>query len=73
MDTDQVKHPAAIPANATVDFKLRENNERFFWSLSVKTSVNALITIMSIASQLPRQRQRYRCGPHLHGEGGRDV
>ena len=52
MDNDQVnRRGPLIPANATVDFKLSGEYQRFFWSLSVNNVLNALYYDYAIASQ----------------------
>ena len=51
MDNDQVnRRGPLIPANATVDFKLSGEYQRFFWSLSVSNLFNALYYDYAIAS-----------------------
>jgi iron complex outermembrane receptor protein len=50
MDNDQPNTQALIPANATVDFKLSGEYQRFFWSLSVNNVLNALYYDYAIAS-----------------------
>jgi iron complex outermembrane recepter protein len=50
MDNDQANTQRRIPANATVDFKLSGEYERFFWSLSVNNILNALYYDYAIAS-----------------------
>ncbi|HLR05707.1 MAG TPA: TonB-dependent receptor, partial [Pyrinomonadaceae bacterium] len=50
MDNDQANTQLLIPANATVDFKLSGEYERFFWSLSVNNVFNALYYDYAIAS-----------------------
>jgi iron complex outermembrane recepter protein len=53
MDNDQVnRRGPLIPANATVDFKLSGEYQRFFWSLSVNNLLNALYYDYAIASTL---------------------
>jgi iron complex outermembrane receptor protein len=50
MDNDQRNTQALIPANATVDFKLSGEYDRFFWSLSVNNVLNALYYDYAVAS-----------------------
>ena len=50
MDNDQPNTQSLIPANATVDFKLSGEYDRFFWSLSVNNVLNALYYDYAIAS-----------------------
>jgi iron complex outermembrane recepter protein len=50
MDNDQPNTQSLIPANATVDFKLSGEYDRFFWSLSVNNILNALYYDYAIAS-----------------------
>jgi iron complex outermembrane receptor protein len=50
MDNDQPNTQPLIPANATVDFKLSGEYDRFFWSLSVNNLFNALYYDYAIAS-----------------------
>jgi len=50
MDNDQPNTQALIPANATVDFKLSGEYQRFFWSLSVNNIFNALYYDYAVAS-----------------------
>jgi iron complex outermembrane receptor protein len=50
MDNDQANTRRRIPANATVDFKLSGEYERFFWSVSVNNVLNALYYDYAIAS-----------------------
>ncbi len=50
MDNDQPNKQPLIPANATVDFKLSGEVDRFFWSLSVNNLFNALYYDYAIAS-----------------------
>lgn len=50
MDNDQPNTQSLIPANATVDFKLSGEYQRFFWSLSVNNLFNALYYDYAIAS-----------------------
>jgi iron complex outermembrane receptor protein len=50
MDNDQPNRQSLIPANATVDFKLSGEYDRFFWSLSVNNALNALYYDYAIAS-----------------------
>jgi iron complex outermembrane recepter protein len=50
MDNDQANTQGLIPANATVDFKLGGEYQRFFWSLSVNNLFNALYYDYAIAS-----------------------
>jgi iron complex outermembrane receptor protein len=50
MDNDQANTQGVIPANATVDFKLSGEYDRFFWSLSVNNLFNAMYYDYAIAS-----------------------
>jgi iron complex outermembrane receptor protein len=50
MDNDQPNRQSLIPANATVDFKLSGEYDRYFWSLSVNNVLNALYYDYAIAS-----------------------
>jgi iron complex outermembrane receptor protein len=50
MDNDQPNDQPLIPANATVDFKLSGEYERYFWSLSVNNVFNVLYYDYAIAS-----------------------
>ena len=50
MDNDQANTQGRIPANATVDFKLSGEYDRFFWSLSVNNILNALYYDYAVAS-----------------------
>jgi iron complex outermembrane recepter protein len=50
MDNDQANTQSLIPANATVDFKLSGEYDRFFWSLSVNNVFNALYYDYAVAS-----------------------
>ena len=50
MDNDQANTQPLIPANATVDFKLSGEYDRFFWSLSVNNVFNALYYDYAVAS-----------------------
>jgi iron complex outermembrane recepter protein len=50
MDNDQLNTQSLIPANATIDFKLSGEYDRFFWSLSVNNVLNALYYDYAIAS-----------------------
>ena len=50
MDNDQPNTQPLIPANATVDFKLSGEYDRFFWSFSVNNVFNALYYDYAIAS-----------------------
>jgi iron complex outermembrane receptor protein len=56
MDNDQSNKEALIPANATVDFKLSGEYQRFFWSLSVNNLFNALYYDYAIASAFTEGR-----------------
>src|SRR5467141_1300558 len=56
MDNDQANTQLLIPANATVDFKLSGEYNRFFWSLSVNNVFNALYYDYAIASQVTPDR-----------------
>jgi iron complex outermembrane receptor protein len=50
MDNDQANTQGRIPANATVDFKLSGEYDRFFWSLSANNILNALYYDYAVAS-----------------------
>jgi iron complex outermembrane receptor protein len=50
MDNDQPNTQPLIPANATVDFKLSGEYDRYFWSVSVNNVFNALYYDYAIAS-----------------------
>src|SRR5882757_205358 len=50
MDNDQANTQLPIPANATVDFALSGEYDRFFWSLRVNNVFNALYYDYAIAS-----------------------
>jgi iron complex outermembrane recepter protein len=50
MDNDQANTQLPIPANATVDFGLSGEYDRFFWSLRVNNVFNALYYDYAIAS-----------------------
>jgi iron complex outermembrane receptor protein len=50
MDNDQPNVQPMIPANATVDFKLSGQYDRYFWSLSVNNLFNAMYYDYAIAS-----------------------
>src|SRR3984893_18658551 len=50
MDNDQPNRQSLIPANATVDFKLSGEYDRYFWSLSVNNVLNALYYDYAVAS-----------------------
>jgi iron complex outermembrane recepter protein len=50
MDNDQANTQPLIPANATVDFSLSGEYDRFFWSLRVNNVFNALYYDYAIAS-----------------------
>jgi iron complex outermembrane receptor protein len=56
MDNDQPNTQSLIPANATVDFKLSGEYDRFFWSLSVNNLLNALYYDYAIASAFTEGR-----------------
>jgi iron complex outermembrane receptor protein len=56
MDNDQPNTQPLIPANATVDFKLSGEYDRFFWSLSVNNVFNALYYDYAIASAFTPDR-----------------
>lgn len=56
MDNDQANTQPLIPANATVDFKLSGEYERFFWSVSVNNIFNALYYDYAIASTFTPDR-----------------
>jgi iron complex outermembrane receptor protein len=49
-DNDEANTQGFIPANATVDFKLSGEYDRFFWSLSVNNVLNALYYDYAVAS-----------------------
>jgi iron complex outermembrane recepter protein len=50
MDNDQRNIQPLIPADATLDFKLSGEYDRFFWSLSVNNVLNALYYDYAVAS-----------------------
>jgi iron complex outermembrane recepter protein len=50
MDNDQANTQLPIPANATVDFGLSGEYDRFFWSVRVNNVLNALYYDYAIAS-----------------------
>jgi iron complex outermembrane receptor protein len=50
MDNDQANTQLPIPANATVDFALSGEYDRFFWSLRINNVLNALYYDYAIAS-----------------------
>jgi iron complex outermembrane receptor protein len=56
MDNDQTNTQGLIPADATVDFKLSGEYDRFFWSLSVNNAFNALYYDYAIASTFTEGR-----------------
>jgi iron complex outermembrane recepter protein len=56
MDNDQANKAVLIPANATVDFKLSGEYQRFFWSLSVNNLFNALYYDYAVASTFTEGR-----------------
>lgn len=56
MDNDQPNKQPLIPANATVDFKLSGEYDRYFWSLSVNNVFNALYYDYAIASAFTQDR-----------------
>ena len=56
MDNDQPNTQPLIPANATVDFRLSGEYDRFFWSLSVNNVFNALYYDYAIASAFTPDR-----------------
>jgi iron complex outermembrane receptor protein len=56
MDNDQPNTQPLIPANATVDFKLSGEYDRYFWSLSVNNVFNALYYDYAIASAFTPDR-----------------
>jgi len=56
MDNDQANTQRRIPANATIDFKLSGEYQRFFWSLSVNNVFNALYYDYAIASAFTEGR-----------------
>lgn len=56
MDNDQANTRPLIPANATFDFKLSGEYQRFFWSLSVNNVLNALYYDYAIASAFTEGR-----------------
>jgi iron complex outermembrane recepter protein len=56
MDNDQPNTQPLIPANATVDFKLSGEYDRYFWSLSVNNVFNALYYDYAIASAFTSDR-----------------
>lgn len=50
MDSDQANNQLPIPANATVDFALSGEYDRFFWSVRINNVLNALYYDYAIAS-----------------------
>ena len=56
MDNDQPNTQPLIPANATVDFKLSGEYDRYFWSFSVNNVFNALYYDYAIASAFTPDR-----------------
>jgi iron complex outermembrane receptor protein len=56
MDNDQPNTQPLIPANATVDFKLSGEYDRFFWSLSVNNIFNVLYYDYAIAGAFTPDR-----------------
>jgi iron complex outermembrane receptor protein len=56
MDNDEANTQPLIPANATVDFKLSGQYDRFFWSLSVNNLFNALYYDYAVASSFTPDR-----------------
>ncbi len=56
MDNDQPNTQPLIPANATVDFKLSGEVDRFFWSLGVYNIFNVLYYDYAIASAFTPER-----------------
>jgi iron complex outermembrane receptor protein len=50
MDNDQANNQLLIPADATVDFALSGEYDRFFWSVRVNNVLNALYYDYAIAS-----------------------
>jgi iron complex outermembrane recepter protein len=56
MDNDQPNRQPLIPANATVDFRLSGEYDRFFWSLSVNNVFNVLYYDYAIASAFTPDR-----------------
>jgi iron complex outermembrane recepter protein len=56
MDNDQPNTQPLIPANATVDFRLGGEYDRFFWSLSVNNVLNAFYYDYAIASAFTEGR-----------------
>jgi iron complex outermembrane recepter protein len=56
MDNDQPNTQPLIPANATVDFKLSGEYDRYFWSLSVNNVFNVLYYDYAIASAFTPDR-----------------
>jgi iron complex outermembrane receptor protein len=56
MDNDQPNTQPLIPANATVDFKLSGEYDRYFWSASVNNVFNALYYDYAIASAFTPDR-----------------
>jgi iron complex outermembrane recepter protein len=52
MDNDQANNQLPIPANATVDFGLSGEYDRFFWSVRVNNVLNALYYDYAIASSI---------------------
>jgi iron complex outermembrane recepter protein len=53
MDNDQFNTRQVIPADATVDFKLSGEYQKFFWSLTVNNVFNALYYDYAAASTNP--------------------
>jgi iron complex outermembrane receptor protein len=56
MDNDQPNFQPLIPANATVDFKISGEYDRYFWSFSVHNIFNALYYDYAIASAVTQDR-----------------
>jgi iron complex outermembrane receptor protein len=56
MDNDQPNIQPLIPANATVDFKLSGQYDRYFWSLGVNNVLNALYYDYAVASAFTEGR-----------------
>jgi iron complex outermembrane receptor protein len=56
MDNDQPNTQPLIPTNATVDFKLSGEVDRFFWSLSVNNIFNVMYYDYAIASAFTPDR-----------------
>jgi iron complex outermembrane recepter protein len=56
MDNDQPNKQPLIPANATVDFKLSGEYDRFFWSLAVNNLFNAMYYDYAVASAFTEGR-----------------